>query len=304
MQILIFLKLLYICLISISLFYSTLIHNENLPTQLSKNNIKKQMHCSINTIVCDLHGVLFINNQPKFFIAKQIGLFSLLAYGLQFGKKMFYLKQMAFTILNKMKPSLDNESSALDPEAERLPLLMQEWLAGKRNGKDTIKLVHFLSDQHPEFFKSTIEKKLFLKIITIMFNPSIFVRMQTLHPDAPVFIKKLKKSGFKLYILSNWDEQSFNILKKKYKDFFELFDGITISGDIGYNKPHSDAYYAFFEQHQLNPLRCFFIDDQAINVKAAAYCGMDGIVCPMKQKGVANLKHALSSIKNLSKESH
>ncbi len=91
------------------------------------------------------------------------------------------------------------------------------------------------------------------------------------------FIFELKAGGYRLYGLSNWSAETFPIALKKYQ-FFELFDGIVISGQEGVVKPNAEIYRILLDRYGLKAGESVFIDDKEINVKAGEALGMPGIV--------------------------
>jgi len=91
------------------------------------------------------------------------------------------------------------------------------------------------------------------------------------------FIFELKAGGYRLYGLSNWSAETFPIALKKYQ-FFELFDGIVISGQEGVVKPNAEIYRILLGRYGLKACESVFIDDKEINVKAGEALGIKGIV--------------------------
>lgn len=91
------------------------------------------------------------------------------------------------------------------------------------------------------------------------------------------FIFELKAGGYRLYGLSNWSAETFPIALKKYQ-FFELFDGIVISGQEGVVKPNAEIYRILLDRYGLKACESVFIDDKEINVKAGEALGIKGIV--------------------------
>ncbi|MCK9457038.1 MAG: HAD family phosphatase [Candidatus Riflebacteria bacterium] len=91
------------------------------------------------------------------------------------------------------------------------------------------------------------------------------------------FIFELKAGGYRLYGLSNWSAETFPIALKKYQ-FFELFDGIVISGQEGVVKPNAEIYRILLDRYGLKAGESVFIDDKEINVKAGEALGIKGIV--------------------------
>lgn len=70
----------------------------------------------------------------------------------------------------------------------------------------------------------------------------------------------LKANGYNTYILSNFIEETFEIMEKKY-NFFSLFDGKIISGQEKVIKPEIEIYQKLIEKYNLVPEECVFIDD-------------------------------------------
>ena len=85
----------------------------------------------------------------------------------------------------------------------------------------------------------------------------------------------------KLFILSNWDAESFDIFLKtpNAQEVLTYFErkNICISADVGYIKPQPEMYEYFLSLHNLNPKTCFFIDDQEENIAAANTFGIEGM---------------------------
>jgi len=70
----------------------------------------------------------------------------------------------------------------------------------------------------------------------------------------------LKASDYNTYILSNFIEEAFEIIEKKY-NFFSLFDGKIISGQVKVIKPEIEIYQKLIDKYKLIPEQCVFIDD-------------------------------------------
>jgi FMN phosphatase YigB (HAD superfamily) len=81
----------------------------------------------------------------------------------------------------------------------------------------------------------------------------------------------------KLFILSNWNQQSFKQLQIEHKDLFELFEGAIISGTLPFSKPDVRIYHHLLTTYQLNAGTCIFIDDISMNIEAAETIGITSI---------------------------
>lgn len=106
------------------------------------------------------------------------------------------------------------------------------------------------------------------------------------------FIFELKAGGYRLYGLSNWSAETFPIALKKYQ-FFELFDGIVISGQEGVVKPNAEIYRILLDRYGLKAGESVFIDDKEINVKAGEALGIKGIVFDK----IENVKRRFAELK-------
>jgi putative hydrolase of the HAD superfamily len=88
----------------------------------------------------------------------------------------------------------------------------------------------------------------------------------------------LKEKGYNLYVLSNTASGMLESRQHDY-NFFELFDGILLSHEVGAVKPYAKIYNILLEKYNLKPEECLFIDDFAWNVEGAKKVGIDGVVC-------------------------
>ena len=93
-------------------------------------------------------------------------------------------------------------------------------------------------------------------------------------------IKELKSKGHKLFIFSNIGEQSINVLKQKFPDVFENFDGIssTNSKDGYIKKPNPEAFKKHLSQFGHKTSNLIFIDDKMKNIAAAQSLGISSIL--------------------------
>ena len=104
------------------------------------------------------------------------------------------------------------------------------------------------------------------------------------------WIKSLQRAGYKVYILSNYSEKSFNqALEKGKLSFVKEADGAVISYQEKLIKPDPAIYKVLFERYDVVPENAVFIDDRADNIQAAIDCGMKGIVFKTKEQVIADL---------------
>lgn len=86
-------------------------------------------------------------------------------------------------------------------------------------------------------------------------------------------LKALKAAGYPLYGLTNFSAETFPPTRERF-GFFDLFDGIVVSGEERIIKPDPEIYRRLIERFSLNPDRTVFVDDSPRNVEAAARFGI------------------------------
>ena len=102
-------------------------------------------------------------------------------------------------------------------------------------------------------------------------------------------IKRLKKAGYSVYLLSNATPRFFD----RYLDIpaLTLMDGYFISALYKLLKPQREIYEAFCNKFSLKAEECFFIDDMPQNIQGAKDYGMSGFVF---KKDIQALEKALN----------
>jgi 2-haloacid dehalogenase len=89
-------------------------------------------------------------------------------------------------------------------------------------------------------------------------------------------LAELKERETPLYALTNWSHETFPIARPRFP-FFEWFDGIVVSGEIGMIKPDARIYHHLLERFGLAAGDCVFIDDSAANVRGAEAVGITAL---------------------------
>lgn len=126
--------------------------------------------------------------------------------------------------------------------------------------------------------------------------------LRILNSQAPInesveIIKDLKKAGYKVYVLSNIGEHSLEILKNKFPEIFNNFDGImgTVKNDDYIQKPDIKAFEKFITKFDQKKCNIIFIDDQIKNILSARNYGISSILFTTAY----NLRKKLNSLKVL-----
>jgi 2-haloacid dehalogenase len=89
-------------------------------------------------------------------------------------------------------------------------------------------------------------------------------------------LERLKKAGYPLFVLSNWPAEKFKLVRPRYP-FFEWFDGIVISGEVGLVKPDRAIFDVLLERTGYPVGECLFIDDHFPNIEVARDLGFQTI---------------------------
>lgn len=92
-------------------------------------------------------------------------------------------------------------------------------------------------------------------------------------PNNVEVLRKLGKSHYHLFGLTNWSEETFPYALENY-DFFQLFDGkIVVSGTEKLIKPDPKIWHVLLERYNLQAQESVFIDDNPKNIEIAQSLG-------------------------------
>lgn len=89
-------------------------------------------------------------------------------------------------------------------------------------------------------------------------------------------IKQVKRAGYAVYALTDNVVEIVEYLKATY-EFWPLFDGATVSAELGMLKPQPEIYQALLSNNGLEASETVFIDDMPYNVEGAKAVGITGI---------------------------
>ena len=91
-------------------------------------------------------------------------------------------------------------------------------------------------------------------------------------------LKKLNQD-FPIYLLSNTNSIHISEFKKKigetkYQEFYNLFDKVYYSHEIGFRKPNKDAFQLILDENNLKANEVLFIDDSPQHIRGANKLGI------------------------------
>ncbi|MBS6196331.1 MAG: HAD family phosphatase [Clostridiales bacterium] len=108
------------------------------------------------------------------------------------------------------------------------------------------------------------------------------------------WVKELKERGYRLYILSNYAEDTFQRTKCKM-GFLPYMDGVVFSYQCKLVKPEPEIYRYLCDTYQLIPSESVFLDDRADNIEAAKEAGLYGIQFFGYEQGSRELEELLKN---------
>lgn len=236
--------------------------------QTGSLQIVEATQSSYKSVIFDLGEVLFTTSSH----AKR----SLIVPVMFKNPTLFYrlinydVKYDLFQLLHKVPAT---STSPMYNGGKAMPLIMADWMTGTPN-----KTILDKVNKHIELCdRPNAIKNLFKAIAQLMFEPQTLVDSQTPIEEMVQLAQQLKKAGYKLYVLSNWETESFKILQKQNPNIFNLFDGVLISGPEKMGKPTLEFYARLIEKFKLNSKECIFIDDEPFNTQAAQKLGINSI---------------------------
>ncbi len=240
-------------------------------------------------IIFDLDGVLCKTNDLQAFY--EIGVPILTQYIAKYGKPS----------TKKIFQALEHTPAVTKLDAYndgmRIPQIMVDWQCNAQELRDIQDemVTHILNSKE----LSIIEKNMLVSTVFMMTTPHKFVATRQAIPEGILLARTLKKLGYKLYILSNWDPTSFPLFVEQFPEIFiyegqDLFNGIMTSGKTGMIKPNQDIFEACLRRFKIVRSQAIFIDDTIENVQAAQNIGIDSIHC--KNKNIHHVKKQLIEI--------
>lgn len=139
-----------------------------------------------------------------------------------------------------------------------------EWNIEQDRGRNLQEATSLLLDQYPEY-RNEIE----------MYYGKWEIMLKDMIPGTVEILYELKDK-FKLYGLTNWSAETFPIALKRF-DFFQVFDGILVSGEEKLIKPDKKIFELMMDRFSLKPENCIFIDDNLKNVETSRKFGIETI---------------------------
>ncbi|MDR3647116.1 MAG: hypothetical protein P4L22_06255 [Candidatus Babeliales bacterium] len=153
------------------------------------------------------------------------------------------------------------------------------WFAGQITNQELIAIIseNIYKEEYSSFFKNKSERNLIATGIYLLL-PENILKITNLDQEGFKIVKKCAELGHELFILSNWDAVSIELIKNKFPELFNLFkpENVIISGHHKKAKPDLQAFKIVIKDN--NPSDYYFIDDLQENIDAANSLGINGIL--------------------------
>lgn len=164
--------------------------------------------------------------------------------------------------------------------------ILLDTYSNNNDDKNILKDVIFDSKEWEKLDEGTIEKKdainiMLSKLPLHLHTPCISIMKDwqkglILNNEIIDFIKKIRKNGYRTYILSNAPLDISKYLNQN--NLNQYFDGQIISAEEKIIKPNPQIYKLILERFSLEPNECLFLDDKTENIDSAIACGINGYV--------------------------
>jgi 2-haloacid dehalogenase len=178
-------------------------------------------------------------------------------------------------------PYFPGDTKAIDDFFKEINFV--DWNARLDSGESFADAVATLSKQHPQHTDA-------IHAFYDRWEDSIDGQID----ESIAILHVLKSRGYSMFGLSNWSAETFPIVRKRY-DFFDLFDGILISGDVKLIKPDPAIFVKCLKMIGQPASECLFIDDSEANIKTAIRLGFDAIhfISPKQLKADLSFRQLL-----------
>lgn len=141
-----------------------------------------------------------------------------------------------------------------------------EWNAEQDRGRTIAEGVRLLTETHPQH----------AALIAAYYDEHLVALSGEVDGSIDL-LRDLHIGGVRLLALTNYSAETFPLARSAY-DFFELFEGIVVSGEEKVSKPDPEIYQRLLDRYAVDPARAVYVDDNQPNVDAALEIGFAAAV--------------------------
>lgn len=167
--------------------------------------------------------------------------------------------------LIKDEPSMININKLTNEQIEKYDKYKIEMERG------TYSTLDYLRDYSEFFNKKDISYEEYVKNYDEIGNKYGGVYQQAVN-----ILNKLKRDGYKVYMLSNLNDTAFKSFSNEFD--IRVFENLFLSFKLHMVKPEKEIYEYVIKKINDNPKEMCFFDDKQINVDAAKECNMNAFV--------------------------
>ena len=111
-------------------------------------------------------------------------------------------------------------------------------------------------------------------------------------PGMEALVAELHEAGVPLFAITNFSGEFWRPFRAAHAAFFDRFRDVVVSGDEGLMKPDRAIYELALARFGLRAEEAFFVDDNIVNVEAAAAMG----IAAHHFTGVGPLRQAMTGM--------
>ncbi len=186
-------------------------------------------------------------------------------------------------------PSLVRETGNMTVihQGGELPSILTAWQCGLVSGPDAEHAICRFYDSE-ECTLSPSVKEMYKGVAHLMLHPPSFVASRKVLLKGFAILKALSEQSdppLLLFGLSNWDRESFALLRRKFPEVFKYLRIVVISGDTKATKPSAMSFECLLRELRaldgfadLEPAEVVFLDDEKANVLRADSMGFRACV--------------------------
>jgi FMN phosphatase YigB (HAD superfamily) len=157
-----------------------------------------------------------------------------------------------------------------------MPCIFSDWLLGIKNNKQ-IKTVIYQHLDNSDL--SNIEVTIFKNIANMMMTPASLIETQHVVKDITKILFNLKKAGYKIYLIGNWDKESEPLLMKLLQGYHLPEAHLCyFSSKAKKLKPTSDYFKETCSHFHTIPKETLIIDTEKHHALAARHAGIQTIL--------------------------